>query len=198
MYLRKSLKDFLEDLSSKSPSPGGGAVSALVLALGIALLEMVANFSLGPRFIKVHRQIKKSLSQLNRLHKMALELVDEDIISYKRWSANKNKENLIKATEVPFKVCLLSEKVASLAERLAKIANPYLITDTGIASLLAETAFISASLNLRINLKSLKDKRFLQRIDKLLQKKTYLKKSREEVLKRVDRVIGGTESSSKD
>ena len=46
MFITSSIKDYLNKLSSEEPIPGGGGTSALVAALGIALMLMVARISL--------------------------------------------------------------------------------------------------------------------------------------------------------
>lgn len=43
MYKSQSLEDFLAELSSRSPTPGGGTAAALAAAMGTSLVEMVAN-----------------------------------------------------------------------------------------------------------------------------------------------------------
>ncbi|NLZ80713.1 MAG: cyclodeaminase/cyclohydrolase family protein, partial [Clostridiales bacterium] len=43
MMQEKSVKDFIELLASKSPTPGGGGASALVGSIGCALGSMVGN-----------------------------------------------------------------------------------------------------------------------------------------------------------
>ena len=45
--LDKSCKDFLTDLASKAPTPGGGGGAALAGAIAAALTSMVANLTLG-------------------------------------------------------------------------------------------------------------------------------------------------------
>src|SRR5205814_10470903 len=40
-----SLRDFIDDLSSDSPAPGGGSVAALAASMGAALASMVAVLS---------------------------------------------------------------------------------------------------------------------------------------------------------
>ncbi len=42
-----TVKDFLNQLASEAPVPGGGGVAALCGALGSALVSMVANLTVG-------------------------------------------------------------------------------------------------------------------------------------------------------
>ena len=41
------IKNFMEMLSSKAATPGGGSVAALTGAMGAALLSMVGNLTIG-------------------------------------------------------------------------------------------------------------------------------------------------------
>ena len=46
MYIERSLSDYLEDLASDKPAPGGGSAAALVAASAVGLISMVARFTL--------------------------------------------------------------------------------------------------------------------------------------------------------
>jgi formiminotetrahydrofolate cyclodeaminase len=83
MYCNKSLKTYLDDLAAKKPAPGGGSAAALVGALGCALLSMVCNFTIGKdKYKDIEREIRKILSQTERLRKRFLSLVDLDVEAY--------------------------------------------------------------------------------------------------------------------
>ena len=43
------MKEFLEALASKEPTPGGGGASALVAAVSCSLCSMVANLTTGKK-----------------------------------------------------------------------------------------------------------------------------------------------------
>jgi formiminotetrahydrofolate cyclodeaminase len=43
MFKNQSLDEFLTELSSRNPTPGGGSAAGLAAAMGVALVEMVAN-----------------------------------------------------------------------------------------------------------------------------------------------------------
>ncbi|MFY9189015.1 MAG: cyclodeaminase/cyclohydrolase family protein, partial [bacterium] len=45
--LNLTVNDFLEQLASAAPAPGGGSASALAGALAAALVNMVANLTQG-------------------------------------------------------------------------------------------------------------------------------------------------------
>jgi len=66
VYLDRPLKDFIKDTSSRTPTPGGGSVAALVGALGSSLLAMVGNFTLGKeKFESVQEEVKQLMQEIN-------------------------------------------------------------------------------------------------------------------------------------
>jgi len=177
MYLNRPLKDFIGDTSSRTPTPGGGSVSALTGALGASLLCMVANFTLGKkRYKEVEDEVKRLLKEVEELREKLTRLIQEDIEAYEqvhqaikasRGTSEKGKdysqllEKAFKqASSIPLRTAQLCLQLIKLGEKLLFIGNPNLITDTGIGVLLAETALESAALNVEINLASIKDEEF--------------------------------------
>jgi len=61
--LNGTIKSYLEKLGKKCPVPGGGSAAALSGALGAALIEMSAVYSVkkSPK----QKKIKKALSDIN-------------------------------------------------------------------------------------------------------------------------------------
>jgi len=44
-----TVKDFIDEIDSKSPAPGGGSVAALVSTMGVALARMVGHLTIGKK-----------------------------------------------------------------------------------------------------------------------------------------------------
>ena len=62
------LKKYLDDLASNKPAPGGGSAAALTAAAGVALISMVANFTLGKeKYKSVEAKIKEVLQEAENL-----------------------------------------------------------------------------------------------------------------------------------
>ncbi len=183
MYAQKTLKNYLDALAAKQPIPGGGSASALVAALAVALDSMVANFTVGnKRYRRIRPQIRNLLKKNERIRKKLLGLVDKDTVAYLKLNAafklpkdDKKRSNLLahclkQAALVPFEICLLSAEGMPVCAKIAQDGNPNLITDAGGAAYLLESAFFAAELNVRINLKFIKDKKFNRQKDKTLRK----------------------------
>jgi glutamate formiminotransferase/formiminotetrahydrofolate cyclodeaminase len=177
MYLNQPLRSFLEDTASKTSTPGGGSVAALVGALGAALLCMVGNFTLGkPKFEKVERDIRRILKEADKLKGELSGLIQKDIEAYARFSrvsrmskdTSELKEKrtqalqiaLKDATQVPLTTAKSALRLIELAKLLLSRGNPNLITDVGVGVLLADAALQSAALNVQINLGYIKDEEF--------------------------------------
>ena len=179
------IERFLENLASDNPTPGGGSASALAGALSASLLAMVAGLSLKKgqaenREMKEIKEIKrKALVIQKRLHRA----IEEDARSYDavieafRLPRGEGKERLYrsrmiqkayrKATVTPQRVCELSAQLLEFSKVLLAVGNPNAFSDTGVAAYLAHAALGGGLLNIRINLGSIKDKRFKKERERL-------------------------------
>jgi len=203
-YRRESLEKYLDDLAAKLPTPGGGSVVALVAALGAGLLSMVSNFTLGKENYRENQEeIEKILKQSEELRKKLTELVDEDVQVYAEvsrayrlpGSTGKEKEMRSKTMEdackqaltVPLQVAGCCRQGLDLARRLVEIGNVRLVSDVGVAAGLLEAALKGAELNVKINLKRIKDTKFVEEkrkaIDSLSRNITTI---RDEILKKTE------------
>ena len=80
MEIRKQpIEEFIKELSSKAPVPGGGGASALAGALGNSLGQMVANLTIGKkRYAQVEEEVLNLLSRMEEIQEHFLRLADED------------------------------------------------------------------------------------------------------------------------
>lgn len=77
--MKEMIKDFLDELSSSSPTPGGGGASGLVGAIGCALGLMVGNLTVGKKKYKdVEDEIREIMEKLEDLKKKLVTSVDDD------------------------------------------------------------------------------------------------------------------------
>ena len=152
----KSLEELFKEFASKKPTPGGGSAAALAGSLAAALVEMVGKLT----DTETAKAITKEAVNIRlRLTK----LIDEDGEAFKAFMkapADKKQETLNHATLVPLETAELSYRILELANEIARNGNKNAITDAGMASLLADTAIRGAQLNVRINLRSIKDGKF--------------------------------------
>jgi len=84
MYKDESLEKYLDDLAAKLPAPGGGSAAAMTAAMGVSLISMVVNFTLGkPKYAQYEAELKRILENSEVLRKEFLNLVDLDVAAYK-------------------------------------------------------------------------------------------------------------------
>jgi formiminotetrahydrofolate cyclodeaminase len=201
MYVEKPMIVFLDKLASRSPEPGGGSASALVGAVGAALVSMVGNLTLGKeKYAKVQGQVEELLKSSEKCRDELQGLVQKDTEVYgdlsavfklpretdaeKAERAAQIQDALKKATEVPFEIAEKCLEAARLSETAADIGNVGAVSDAGVAVLFAEAAAQGAALNVKINVNSIEDKDFCKskwaRIQEILAETAEL---REKVLK---------------
>jgi len=185
-YKDETLKKYLDELAAKLPAPGGGSAAALTAAMGVSLISMVVNFTLGkPKYAKYEKELKVILSKSEKLREEFLNLVDLDVQAYQ-------SKNIRDALNVPFMVARLCFEGIKLCPALIKKGNINLISDVAVAAVLLEAAFTCAYFNVEINLKSLTDKTLTKKIKKeLTPKEKIIRRIRLETEVKVGKIIRG-------
>jgi formiminotetrahydrofolate cyclodeaminase len=175
-----TIDDFLAQLGSSEPTPGGGALAALSGAMAAAMLAMVCNLTLGrPRFADVETEVKDLLANCLDLQENLLKLADADAEAYlavrdayrlpRDTDADKEarsaaiEASMHGATEVPVDSARASGVVLDLAAIAARITNPVALGDVAVATHLALGAARGAADQARMNLGTLQDEAFVAR-----------------------------------
>jgi formiminotetrahydrofolate cyclodeaminase len=174
----RPVTNFLDELASNAPAPGGGSVAALSGALGAALISMVCNLTVGKKgYEEVQDDINDLLAQSEALRKELAGLLEADVAAYTGYSVaakmprSTNEEKaeraqamqaaLKVATDVPLRIAEAAVRVMDLCRPAAEKGNKWAVSDAGVAVLMAEGSLRSAALNVLINLGSLKDQEFV-------------------------------------
>ena len=204
MLIDKKISNFLDELASNSPTPGGGSVAALAGALGAALISMVGNLTVGKKkYEDVEEDIKKILSSSEKLRYELSQLIEEDVKVFnnfmatykmpketedeKKVRAEKIQESLIEAAKVPLRVAYKCLDILSLSKEVAEKGNVNVVSDAGVAVLMAEAALESAILNVKINLKMIKDEKVKTELSSSIKELLLKEKGqKEKVLKIVE------------
>ncbi len=175
------INGFLSELASSSPAPGGGSVAALSGALGAALSSMVCNLTVGKeKYIDVQDEIQDVLKKSEVLKKELTKLIDEDTNAFsdviKAFKMPKETEEQKKkrsaaiqkgykaAASVPLETAKTCEKILDVAQIVAEKGNQSSITDAAVSALMAKAGVESAILNVKINLGSIKDEEFVEKL----------------------------------
>ena len=178
-----NIKQFLTELASSSPAPGGGSVAALSGALSAALSAMVCNLTIGKeKYIDIEKDIKISLKKIEKIRGQLTDLIDLDTNAFndvikafkmpkKTDEEIEKRKNAIQkgyknAAMIPFKTAKTCQKILDIAQFLAEKGNKNSITDVAVSALMANTGLKSAILNVKINLGSINDKNYVKELSK--------------------------------
>ncbi|MBP1654280.1 MAG: fchA [Bacteroidetes bacterium] len=178
MATRKTLSAFLDELASSSPAPGGGSVAALAGAMGAGLTAMVCNLTIGKKkYAEVEGEMKGILDQAEGMRAQFTELIDRDTAAFnkvmeafglpkdtepqKALRSAAIREATKEATLVPLEVMKHCIDALALAQRVVELGNPNAISDAGSSALMLHAACSAAALNVRVNLKGLRDSEFV-------------------------------------
>lgn len=168
----RTISDYLDRLSAREPTPGGGAVAALHAAQGAALLGMVARYSTGPAYAAHAEAVAHVTAESDRLRARALDLAEEDARAFgavtdayrlpradeaqKAGRARAVAAALAGAARPPAEVAAVAADLVTLAETLLPVANRNVISDIAAAADAARAAATTARINIEINLAALK------------------------------------------
>ncbi|WP_373897658.1 cyclodeaminase/cyclohydrolase family protein [Haloimpatiens sp. FM7315] len=179
--VNKSCVDFTEELASKNPVPGGGSAAALTGALGAALSSMVCNLTIGKKkFIKYDKELNEILQEAKEIQEKLINMIDMDADNFlplsKAYGMKKDTEEerklkdetlekaLKKACEIPVDIVKNAYKAIKLHEKLVNNCSKLAISDVGVGVQCLKAAIISAELNIIINIKSIKDKEYVDKV----------------------------------
>ena len=186
----KSIQIFLDELASKSATPGGGSVSALMGAQSAALTSMVCNLTIGkPKYAEVEVEMQALLQKSEALREKLTGLIKADVDVFNRLMAayglpkETDEEKAVRteaiqtvlkaATEVPLECARACAEAIELSRCAANKGNLGVISDAGAAVMAGYGGLKSAALNVYINTGSLKDRQFAEA--KLAELETILK-----------------------
>jgi len=183
MDTSKTLQNYLDELSSNSPTPGGGNVAALCGALSSSLATMVCNLTIGKKkYAEVENEMISLKEKLEIYQKKFIELGKKDNLAFdkvmnafklpkdtdeQKEIRNKEIENAtIGAAEIPSEVMQTAKELLPLLKIIIEKGNRNSLSDVGVAAALVETASKGAYLNVIINCASLTNQIIAQEMKK--------------------------------
>lgn len=178
MLSNLTVTNFIGELASNSPAPGGGSVAALCSSLSAALSSMVFSLTVGKKQYNNYEDSVKALIDLklkeaNAMKNDFLNIMEEDTEVFlkvmdsfklpketeeeKAIRSAKIEESYKLALNVPYKLAEKSFELYDVLDVAVKYGNINAVSDAGVAALLLQASIESAVLNVKINLSSLKD-----------------------------------------
>ncbi|HTV34360.1 MAG TPA: cyclodeaminase/cyclohydrolase family protein [Methylocella sp.] len=175
-----SVANFLDDLASERPTPGGGGAAAVCGAIGAALVSMVANLTIGKKnYEAVTEEVKSINAKAEALRAELTEAIEEDVVAFNavmsayglpRASDDEKAKRtaaiqaaLRAATLTPLRAVKACFEVIRVSAAIAEKGNLNVISDAGVAVLAAHAGLRSAALNVFINAKAIKDREFAEK-----------------------------------
>jgi len=167
---RNSVDDLLDRVAQRAPTPGGGSVAALAGALACALGRMVAAYSITKRTSEADRaRVEAVAGKLRRADEMMRALVTRDAVVYEEMTAAAKARRddasrqavydraVTAAVAVPMEIAAVAAGALSTLSDFAPLASPYLLSDLGVAAVLAEATARAARYTVVVNLGEVAD-----------------------------------------
>lgn len=200
--------EFLNELASSSPAPGGGSVSALAGANGCSLMLMVGNLTTSKKkFASLDENIRtaylNSLDVFKNNNNSFVNFIDADTDAFnqlmKAFKLPKTSDEEIaqrikeidKATlaciKVPLNVSALALETLRLVEDMIEHSNKNTLSDQGVCVLMLYSAIEGAAMNVMINLPGLNDedlkREFKQTVNEIISEAEQIKEKLLEEIK---------------
>jgi len=181
MLVDLSLRDLAEQTAARTPTPGGGSISACMAALGTALGAMAARFTQGRKGFEAHEPaLAREIGRLDALRAQCLDLVDADAAAYDTVTAayglpkaddnqKASRQAAIQAAlqgalQTPLAACRLAVDALVVLDDLSAHVNPNLASDVAVGAYALGAGFRGAWVNVLINLGGLKDDALRRRV----------------------------------
>jgi len=174
MDITKTLKEYLDELSSNSPTPGGGNVAALCGVLSASLGTMVCNLTIGKKkYTDVEQEISDVKTKLEQYKDTFVNLAAKDneafdnVMDAFKLPKDTDEQKSIRirqiddatfmAAEVPNEVIKNCKELLPIIRIVAEKGNQNSLSDIGVSALLLSSAAQAAYLNVLINCTALKN-----------------------------------------
>ena len=185
-----SVRAFTEALASKTSVPGGGGASALAGSIGIALGDMVGEFTVGKAtYADVEEEMKTLMQKAQALREALLSCVEEDAKAFEPLAEayalpkdDPQRETVMEAclkdaAEVPMKILRLACDALSLQQEFAKKGSRLMISDAATGAALCRGAIQGAAMNVKVNTRLMKDRSYAEKLNAEVEERmeTYTK-----------------------
>lgn len=176
-----STSELLAAFRSSEPTPGGGSASALSGAVGASLLAMVAGLP-KPKAASTEEtaRLAEAGQRCTAIAVQLEHLIDDDSAAYdlvvgafrlpkgtddeKAARAIAIQKALVAATEAPLEVMRKAADALAIAPVVTELGNQNASSDVEVAGALLKAGLYGARQNVEINLGSLKDQAYVERV----------------------------------
>ena len=179
--------DLIDEVSRDSPAPGGGSVAAMSGSLGVALGVMVANLCASKSGFEEHSDELNQISEDGqKIKEFLVNAIDEDTNAFdkvikamrmpkdsdseKKLRAAKMQEGYKAATEIPLETVKNCYNALNVCKRISKLMDDSMASDVGSGAHMSIAGARSAAYNVRINLNSIEDDKYIKTTETKLNK----------------------------
>jgi len=198
-----SVREFIEEVASRSSAPGGGSASAAIAAVGVGLGSMVAKLTLGVRrFEDLDAKMRSIVPPLHTAANALIPMIDADTNAFndymealrlpketreeKEFKHEKMQQGLKKAIDVPLTTMKLADAAWDAMIQIAQYGNIASKSDVEVGAKAMETGIWGAYKNVMINMTDITDKGFKKDI---VQQAEDMKKRAENQCKKVLEIL---------
>ena len=165
------MEQFLKELASKEPTPGGGGASALLGSVSAALCSMVANLTTGKKkYAQYQEDIERILKEMETGIWKIHSFIEKDAVAFaplaQAYSIPKDQPDreqilekaLFDAAVLPMELTETLYALVPVMEELEIKGSRLAISDVAVAAAACEGALKGAVMNVYINTRLMKDK----------------------------------------
>jgi len=199
MLINLKVQDFIKEVASDSPAPGGGSVAALSCSLGAGLISMLANLTIGKKgYEEVDDKMKEIALISNSAAELFLKVIDADTKAFdafmdamkmpkdtdeQKAARSAAMQGALKgAIYVPLQLAKDAATLIDTCEYAIKNGNKNAASDGAVALTMLRSGILAAIFNVRINLSGIKDGEFINKIGKEVDELEKVVKNREEAI----------------
>lgn len=170
---------FLDALASRAATPGGGSAASLSGAMAAGLISMVCALTMGKKqYAAIEEEVQAIHARAETLRHELQHLAEQDMLVFNRLSAVYKlprtteadaatrqaaiQEATRQAAEVPLRTAEVAAALMPLCTALAPKVARLIVSDIGVAAILARASVQSAILNIEINLAALEDQIYVR------------------------------------
>ncbi|WP_299976684.1 glutamate formimidoyltransferase [Desulfobacula sp.] len=181
-----TVREFIEEVASRSSAPGGGSASAAIAAMGAGLGSMVAKLTLGVRkFEDLDAKMRRIVPPLNHAANALIPMIDADTDAFndyvaalrlpgntkeeKELKVEKLQQGLKKAIDIPLTTMKLADAAWDAMIEIAKYGNIASKSDVEVGAKAMETGIWGAYKNVMINMADITDENFKNTTIKLAE-----------------------------
>ncbi len=157
-YAQTTINEYLQRLSAKEPVPGGGSAAALSGAMGTALIQMVAHYSIGKgKSEDVEKELQLILRKSSEKQQRLMDLITIDSQAFlsmkeaKKEGEASYKKACLYAAQVPAEIKCLCQEALCLTDFLHQEGNKYLLSDVIAAQAFLKAGILAASAMIEAN-----------------------------------------------